>query len=105
MTVKKIKTAKEAKDIKSDVKQVILFRMKNCIHCKNLKPIWNKAVKRCPQQNIVEIEAAYVKFLPYDLNSVAGFPTIIATSSNKKNVEFSNNRTEEDIIAFIKRYG
>lgn len=83
-------------------KVIILFKAEWCGHCKNFKDTWaNLQNKYNDKYNFVTFDADVHKKELQTFN-VQSFPTLLV-QNNDKVVEYKGNRTEDDIIKFIKK--
>ena len=83
---------------------------KLCIHCKNMKPEWEKLKHKLKKFNcnaiLLEIDSSYLYSLGNNnlLKQVNGLPTILIYKNNKLIKEYNGNRTNTDILNFFKPY-
>ena len=83
-------------------KRVILFHWKDCGHCKQMMPEWQRFVKLNANNKKVKIETVEKDDAPELIQkyNVQGFPTIIAINDGKKIKEFEGERTVDDLQRF-----
>jgi len=86
-------------------KKVLLFVSRSdCIHCKNMKPAWEKASAKQPEK-MVMIDATdtsnpVVEQLLSKLN-VTGYPAIFVMDDGEVVKQYEGGRTEEDLLAEV----
>ena len=75
------------------------YHMDGCGHCKNFTPVWDEFANNNNFKNVnfkkVEASSGNVP------SSVTGFPTVILTDADGKEVEFNNDRTKEGLTSFL----
>ena len=80
-----------------------------CSHCTRFKPVWDAFVEDCKKNNVktalveVDIEDEETKPL-IDKHKVRGFPHVVLVEENKEDIVFTNNRTKEDLLAFLREH-
>ena len=82
-----------------------MFRMDGCGHCVELKPEWEKIKTKVPRSLILaEIDSDYSSKITDLIGSdeIMGYPTLTAIKGGKKIIEFSGDRTENELLKFIK---
>lgn len=89
---------------------LFLFKSKNCGHCRNFQPTWDKLITDS------NVDGNKVEYLSYDATnpidqpimnaaSIQGYPTIIFKVDQKDSSytrEYNGRRTIEDITKFMK---
>ena len=83
-----------------------------CIHCKMMKPEWNKFknldIKKKRQKNIyiIEIDNNLLNNLNIDYISkhVNGYPSILLSDNGRFVKEYNNDRTHDNMLKFIYNY-
>ena len=85
-------------------KVLLLVSRSDCIHCKNLKPAWQKAAAKEPDK-MVMIDATDasnpdVEKLLSTLN-VTGYPSIFEMDNGKMVTQYDGGRTEQDLLTFV----
>lgn len=86
---------------------VILYYWDNCGHCHELRPIWEssiKSLKKIDKFDICEVEYSNMHYLENDIKTMHAFPSIIVYKNKNIYDEFKENRTPENILAFLKKY-
>jgi len=101
-----VKTNAIAKLIDSHDNLIALVHANWCGHCQSLKPKWENMVKKNKisfGENVVDIEQEELTDnLKSKLGDIPGYPTIISFGTNGDRQEYSGERTEEAITAWIK---
>ena len=91
----------------SNEKKIVLFTMRGCPYCVNLKAEWNiikqkyKSNKKIP---IFEVERSLLQFVKNDITKkISGFPTIAILKGTKLIKTFSENisKSSENLDEFI----
>jgi len=96
---------KEFTSVLKNKKVLCLNYWKNCGHCIDFIPIWNKVLKKYRNNsviNIVTIELESIKNLKNKDHKVMAFPSLIIYENGKKKLEYVNQRTEKNLEKFIK---
>tara|TARA_B100001094_G_C18166108_1_gene792158 strand:- start:1939 stop:2406 length:468 start_codon:yes stop_codon:yes gene_type:complete len=90
------------------IPQLKLFSVEWCGHCKRFKKqngVWNK-LKNNPifknKLEFIDIDGDEQPKLVQD-NDIEGYPTLILFCKNKK-ILYNGDRTEKDIIKFLKKH-
>ena len=84
-------------DIMKNPKKVfVLFYMKGCKHCDDLKPIWDK-VEAKHGDKMTSIEAGDNP--PF---GITGFPTMLVAENGKALDTYNGGRTEEELTNYVK---
>lgn len=81
---------------------LILFKSEHCIHCKRLKPVWNKVARHYRNKKVVYIQEIDINKNPSTVKTVPTirfYPHGIADSASF--VEYTGDRTQADLKAFI----
>lgn len=91
---------------KDNDRVIIIYHWNNCGHCRTFMPILydllHKYQNLSQMSNIFEVEYDNFKFLPDELRNVSAFPSIVSIEKGKKKDEFSDQRTHENLAAFIE---
>ena len=85
--------------------KVSLYYADWCGHCKNIKPVWNKASKKvkgdvkmvkvnCGEEN--EEHQSIV-----DKYKIEGFPTIKLLNNGKVESDYTGGRDEKDLVNYV----
>lgn len=83
---------------------------KVCIHCKNMKPEWEKLKNKLKKIKcnglLLEIDSSYLYSMenPALSGRVNGLPTILISKNNKILKEYNGNRSTNDMLKFFKPY-
>ena len=82
---------------------------KVCIHCENMKPEWNKLLKKLKKINcnaiLLEIDANYLNNINNNIISkINGFPSILIYKNGKIVKDYNGNRSLNDMLKFFKPY-
>jgi len=82
-------------------KVLLLVYLPDCIHCKRLKPEWDKAEAKNPDK-MVSIDASdssdnNVQILTSKLN-VSGYPSIFVMNNGVVVKQYEGGRTEQDLL-------
>lgn len=91
-----------------DQKTCVIFYYWNlCGHCQQMKPIWDKVVKKCmKKRNIiiinVEVDTLNLLKAKYRKN-INGVPTIIKYDKGKRKEEFNGNRIFKELYDFVNK--
>lgn len=84
--------------------KVMLFYAQWCGHCQSLKPKWDNAKTRfdTSKVEVLEVNAddASSKAL-FEEHSVSGFPTIKIIKTDGTVLDYSGDRSEEDLVQFV----
>lgn len=83
-------------------KVICLYFWKQCGHCVEFAPIWEKVTNIYKDKiNVINIELDCMRKLDnkYQIN---GFPTIIVYGKGNKLLEYNRTRTEKDLVLFIQ---
>ena len=90
-------------DIKTKNVLVLLYTS-SCIHCKNLKPEWDKAAEKEPDKMVAvdcsDSENEAVKALLKRTNTTS-FPRMIVVKQGSIQADYEGARKEEDILAYV----
>ena len=86
-------------------KVLLLITRSDCIHCKNLKPDWDKASAKQPDK-MVTIDATdasnpAVEKLLSKLN-VTGYPAMFVMDNGEVVKQYEGGRTEQDLLAEVR---
>lgn len=104
---KKSTTAESFTD--ESAQTLLFFKANACTHCTRFKPVWDAFVEECKKNNVktalveVDIEDEGTKPL-IEKHKVRGFPHVVLVEENKEDVLFTNNRTKEDLLAFLREH-
>ena len=88
---------------------LLFFKANMCSHCTRFKPVWDAFVEECKKNNVktalveVDIEDEETKPL-IEKHKVRGFPHVVLVEENKEDIVFTNNRTKEDLLAFLREH-
>ena len=90
-------------------KTLIFFKANMCSHCNRFKPVWDEFVKECKKNNekttLLEIDIENEESKPLiEKHKVRGFPHVVLVEENKDDIIFTNNRTKEDLLAFLREH-
>lgn len=88
----------------SSSKEVTLFYLPGCIHCKDLKPVWEKVANEFKGNvyiTVSEVNGSTDDDLTNKYN-VKGFPTIIYTENGKLMKTYEGNRSYESLKRFFE---
>ena len=95
---------KFTKLLKSKKTFLCYYYWKNCGHCIQFTPLWNKFVQSYKDRiTFVKLELECMKYLPQEF-MVNGFPTIILFKNGAKYKEFQQRRDEKNLHNFIKTH-
>ena len=84
---------------------IILYHWNNCIHCHELKPIWESCVNDIPiSYSICDVEYDNMKYLDKDITTTNLFPVIIAYNNKQIYDTLQKTRTKENITEFINKH-
>jgi len=82
---------------------IVLFHMATCPHCIIMRPNWEKVKKDVGKKcNIAEIEYSDISALPKSMQTVRGFPTIMAYKNATPVAEYAGDRSAKSIADFAK---
>tara|TARA_Y100001980_G_C14347502_1_gene159623 strand:- start:188 stop:595 length:408 start_codon:yes stop_codon:yes gene_type:complete len=81
----------------------------NCIHCQNMKPEWNKLIKKL---NKIKCSSYLIEINTNDFNKITnknlnhfmsynGIPSIIKMKNGKILKDYKGDRTEKSLFKFI----
>lgn len=81
----------------------------NCIHCQNMKPEWNKLIKKL---NKIKCNSYLIEINTNDFNKITnknlnhymsynGIPSIIKMKNGKILKDYKGDRTEKSLFKFI----
>jgi thioredoxin-like negative regulator of GroEL len=91
------------KCIKTNENVLCFYYWKQCFHCQQFAPLWNKiSTFYKDKMNILNIELESVKKLD-DEYKVMGFPSIMVYRNGKKYTEFNKARNENNLHDFIQK--
>lgn len=86
----------------------VFFYMPTCYYCNLMEPEWEELEKEMEKKHgkedvLAKVRGDYTSKVngSYD---VKGFPTIYYTKKGKDNVEYSGNRTKDDLDTFIRSH-
>lgn len=83
---------------------LILFKSDHCIHCKKLKPVWNKVVRKYRNKKVLHIQEIDINKTPSTVKLV---PTIrfypLGMSDSATFVEYTGDRTQADLTSFVDK--
>ena len=106
----KCNKSKKTDPVTDESKQKLYFFKANaCTHCTRFKPVWDAFVDECKKNNVktelveVDIEGEETKSL-IEKHKVRGFPHVVLVEENKEDIVFTNNRTKEDLLAFLREH-
>lgn len=106
----KCNKSKKTDSFTDESKQTLYFFKANaCTHCTRFKPVWDAFVDECKKNNVktelveVDIEGEETKSL-IEKHKVRGFPHVVLVEENKEDIVFTNNRTKEDLLAFLREH-
>jgi thioredoxin-like negative regulator of GroEL len=95
---------KFTKLLKNNKSFVCYYYWKNCGHCTQFSPLWNKIIQQYKENfTFVKIELECMKLLPAQY-MVSGFPTVLIYKNGDKYKEFQKERNEKNLHNFIKTY-
>ena len=83
---------------------------KLCIHCTNMKPQWELLKKKLKRSKcngvLLEIDSNSLPYIDFSslTNSIKGLPSIMIYKNGKKEKEFSDERTSDNMFKFLKPY-
>lgn len=85
---------------------IVLFYMEMCPHCVMMKPAWRetKAALDPRTINIAEVEYSNLDKMPAAMQNIRGFPSIKVFRGTQAIDEYLGERTQEDMVKFIKKY-
>lgn len=90
---------------------IVLMFHPQCGHCVQMRPQWEMMKKRVPSNvKIIEIDGSEMSGSPTLSRSpvgqeTEGFPTIMRLNNGKVVEKFSGERTEENLVNFVKKSG
>lgn len=90
--------------LKKHDKVVCLYHWKQCGHCVDFVPIWQKITNLHKDKvNVINIELECMRKLSpeYQRN---GFPSVVVYQNGIKSLEYNDRRTEENLDNFFKKY-
>ena len=91
------------KCIKTNENVLCFYYWKQCFHCQQFMPLWNKiSTFYGNKMNILNIELESVKKLDNDYK-VMGFPSIMVYKNGIKHTEFNKTRNENNLHDFIQK--
>ena len=85
----------------------VKFHQPTCPHCINMKEAWEDLGKllqdKCKDDiSLIEVNGDALSESKSDVSKeIKGFPTIMILEDGKKKVEYSGDRTTEDMLKFI----
>ena len=93
----------------SGAKTLIFFKATWCGHCSRFKPVWDEFKTECEQKNekttLLELDIDNEESKPLmKKHNVRGFPHVVLVQENKDDIVFTNNRTKEDLHAFLREF-
>ena len=86
-------------------KAFILVYRSDCVHCKNLKPAWEKVAAKHPEQ-MVAVDATdssnpEIQTLTSKLN-VTGYPAMFEMNNGEVVKSYDGGRSEQDLTNFVE---
>lgn len=86
---------------------VIFYYWNLCGYCQQMKPIWDKVVKKCMKKKnitIINVEVDKLNLLKAKCRkNINGVPTIIKYNKGKRIEEFKGRRVFEELNAFVNK--
>ena len=83
-------------------KEMVLFHMNGCGHCKKMMPEWDKFQQNAPQGvKVSKVEQAEKPDLLEKLG-IQGFPSIKLFNNGKPVKDYNGERTAEAFASFVK---
>ena len=85
----------------------VKFHQPKCLHCINMKEAWEDLGKllqdKCKDDiSLIEVNGHALSESKSDVSKeIRGFPTIMILEDGEKKVEYSGDRTTEDMLKFI----
>lgn len=80
----------------------LLYHMTGCPHCDIMRPAWESAVRSVgPRYTTAEVEYGSLSLLPSNMRQVRGFPTVLTLKNGVVIREFTGDRSESHLKAFI----
>ena len=92
---------------KKDNVSFVKFHQLECHHCKKMKKAWEDLGKllqdKCKKNiSLIEVNGDALSESKSDVSKeIRGFPTIMILEDGKKKVEYSGDRSTEDMLKFI----
>lgn len=83
---------------------------KSCGHCEMMKPAWNQLKSKVAgipgMGSLIEIDSQVLPQLEYEplQNKVSGYPTILIIKRGIPKMEYSGNRSFEDMFSYFNKH-